>query len=125
NCILTRNSAYEGGGAAHSTLNNCALTGNSAYDQGGGAFSCTLNNCALTANSASGLGGGVAGGTLNNCTLTGNSAAAGGGVSYAVIYGDLNSNEARTVAKTSGFETLSRTLSETLVQNPANSTKLR
>jgi parallel beta-helix repeat protein len=75
NCIITGNSAYYGGGAAYCTLNNCTLTGNSAHRSGGGAYVCTLNNCTLTGNSASD-GGGTANCTLNNCTLTGNSALA-------------------------------------------------
>ena len=79
NCTLTGNSAYyDSGGAAGGTLNNCILTGNSAQ-YGGGTAGGTLNNCTLTGNSASWSGGGAAGGTLNNCTLTGNSAATGGG----------------------------------------------
>ena len=79
-CTLTSNSAssYGGGGASDSGLNNCTLTGNSAYS-GGGAQGCTLNNCTLVGNSASGEGGGAVDSTLNNCTITGNSAYSGGG----------------------------------------------
>ena len=73
NCVLTGNSAYEGGGAYGGTLNNCTLTGNSA-GIGGGASEGTLNKCTLGGNSAWVWGGGANGGTLNNCTLTGNSA---------------------------------------------------
>jgi sugar lactone lactonase YvrE len=96
NCVLSGNSASDGGGASGGTLDNCTLTGNSADWSGGGAESCTLNNCTLTANSAWNGGGadgstlknctltgnwgsGASGGTLNNCTLTGNSAWNGGG----------------------------------------------
>jgi len=86
NCALTGNSApYNGGGAYSSTLNNCTLTDNSA-SAGGGAFYCTLNNCALSGNSASGqYGGGAYSSTLNNCTLSGNSAWQGGGVYYSTL----------------------------------------
>ncbi len=41
-----------GGGAAWCTLNNCTLTGNSAY-YGGGVWSGTLNNCIVYYNTAS------------------------------------------------------------------------
>src|SRR6185369_9354429 len=76
NCILARNSAgfFGGGGATDSTLNNCALTGNSTTSQGGGAVNCTLNNCTLIGNSASYYGGGASGGTLNNCIVYYNNA---------------------------------------------------
>jgi hypothetical protein len=81
NCVLSGNSANNGGGAEGGTLNNCTLTGNSALFGGGGALDSTLNNCVLTGNSATGVygggGGGAYGGTLNNCTLTGNSATGG------------------------------------------------
>ena len=72
-----------GGGAYGGTLNNCILTGNSAY-RGAGTSASTLNNCMITGNTASNAGGGVAGGTLNNCTVVGNkagtSSSSGGGV---------------------------------------------
>jgi hypothetical protein len=87
NCVLTGNSAYGvlmfmyggsyGGGAYGGTLNDCALTGNSAVE-GGGASSCTLNNCTLTGNTASDGGGGAYGCTLNNCIVYFNSATNGG-----------------------------------------------
>ena len=77
NCVVSGNSAYfygagsfgetaYGGGAYGGTLNNCALSGNSAgryrfgargpVNQvgGGGAYNSTLNNCTLTGNSAIG-----------------------------------------------------------------------
>jgi parallel beta-helix repeat protein len=82
NCVLTGNSAYQGGGASGATLNNCTLTGNSA-DYGGGASGGKLNNCTLTDNSAGSSGGGASGATLNNCTLTGNSASHSGGGAYS------------------------------------------
>ncbi len=92
-----------GGGAYGGTLNNCTLTGNSAYDGGGGAgaYGSTLNNCTLTGNSA-GVGGGACGDpnvpcTLNNCTLTGNSATIGGGASDCTLNNcTLTGNSART-----------------------------
>jgi hypothetical protein len=82
NCTLTGNS---GSGASSCTLNNCTLTGNSAF-QGGGAYGGTLNNCTLSGNSApDGEGGGAADSTLNNCTLTGNSAGEGGGAEWSTL----------------------------------------
>jgi hypothetical protein len=82
NCILARNSAYDGGGGTYGgTLNNCTLTGNSTTYSGGGAgaYSSTLNNCMLTANSAAGDGGGACASTLNNCAVAGNSTSGSGG----------------------------------------------
>ena len=72
NCILTGNSAYNGGGSCMGTLNNCIISGNSATN-GGGSFQGTHNNCTLTDNSASGLGGGNCAGTLNNSIIYFNS----------------------------------------------------
>jgi hypothetical protein len=63
-------------------LNNCVLSGNSAGDGGGvygGVNGGTLNNGVLSGNSAD-AGGGARYATLNNCTLSGNSAGDGGGV---------------------------------------------
>jgi predicted outer membrane repeat protein len=85
NCVLTGNSAGEGGGANGVTLYNCTLSGNSAYE-GGGAIVCTLYNCTLSGNSASSIGGGANVSALFNCTLTGNSATdSGGGAVYSTL----------------------------------------
>ena len=84
------------------TVNNCTVSGNSAFDAGGiyndgtngGSATLTVNNCTLSGNSATaadnggggifndGTGGGSATLTINNSTLSGNSApgAAGGGI---------------------------------------------
>jgi parallel beta-helix repeat protein len=83
-CTLTRNSAFYGGGAAWVTLNNCMLIGNSAQNDGGGVCVGTLNHCTLTGNWAQ-SGGGAAGGTLNHCTLTSNSASSGGGAAWGAL----------------------------------------
>ena len=78
NCTLTGNSAFaEGGGAESSTLNNCTLSGNSAGG-GGGAEDCELNNCIVSGNTNDGADDS----TLNNCTVTGNS---GWGASYDTL----------------------------------------
>jgi hypothetical protein len=85
NCVLSGNFAGAGGGAYSCTLNNCTLTGNSAGYDGGGACRCTLSNCTLIGNSADYSGGGAESCTLNSCTLTGNSAYDGGGASFCTL----------------------------------------
>jgi hypothetical protein len=77
NCVISGNSANEGGAAYSCTLSNCTLTGNSG-GAGGGAYSCQLYNCTLSGNSAT-RGAGAYAGTLYNCTLSDNSALAGYG----------------------------------------------
>jgi hypothetical protein len=86
-CLLSNNvsSIASGGGASHSSLNNCVLTGNSAYQAGGGAESCGLNNCALTGNSAANSGGGASGGSMTNCTIIGNWGYRGGGTENGIL----------------------------------------
>ena len=86
NCILTSNSATwgSGGGAYNGTLKVCALIGNMAPENGGGTYSSTVINCMVRANSAW-EGGGAFGGTVINCTLTGNSAQFGGGVESGTL----------------------------------------
>jgi hypothetical protein len=73
---LTNGAAVNGGGVScesiSAVLSNCVLTGNS----GGGASGGTLNNCTLSGTSAY-EGGRAADSTLNNCTLTGNTATTG------------------------------------------------
>jgi hypothetical protein len=79
NCVFTGNTSLQGGAAALSTLNNCALIRNVATGSpgvGGGTISCTLNNCTLTGNSAAVSGGGVYSSTLNNCVIYYNSGGA-------------------------------------------------
>ena len=91
NCILINNLATNnlGGGAYRTTLINCKIIGNSAYE-GGGASSCTLINCLVLSNTATANGGGVYGdstsgtSSLTNCTIAGNSAVStGGGVNIS------------------------------------------
>jgi parallel beta-helix repeat protein len=89
NCWLAGNVGREGGGANNCILNNCVLSGNSAYGasggsggDGGGAYNSTLRNCILVGNGAyysdffggygAGKGGGTYGGTLYNCILYSN-----------------------------------------------------
>ena len=83
----------DGGGLANfgtTTLNNCAISGNSAAYDGGGVSddgTLTMTNCTVSGNSAVLGGGGVFNAnsgtaTLTNCTVSGNSTTgnAGGGV---------------------------------------------
>ena len=100
NCILSGNTAYYGGGANSSTLNNTLVVSNNAPGAGGGlingsAMNCTfrynsswwgagadaatLENCLIVSNAAAYIGGGVISCTANNCTVIGNSAGSGGG----------------------------------------------
>jgi len=65
------------GGGAYSdgyqpcALNNCTLTGNSAYaGEGGGAYSCTLNNCIVYFNSGPNRGNYDSSSVLNYCCTT-------------------------------------------------------
>lgn len=61
----------QGGGSYYGTLNNCILSGNTAYNVGGGTYEGTLNNCTLSGNTSAYGGGGSSGGTLNNCIIWG------------------------------------------------------
>ncbi|HEX5223237.1 MAG TPA: choice-of-anchor Q domain-containing protein [Verrucomicrobiae bacterium] len=73
NCVLIRNGAYSGGGAAGGTLNHCTVISNSvgAYQSGGGAFGSRLNACIVISNFAS-WGGGASECVLNRCELINN-----------------------------------------------------
>ena len=116
-----------GGGAwceSSSTMTNCIITGNSAFDSGGGVWSSafglggTLYNCTLTGNSTdyagSFGGGGSFGGTLYNCTLTGNSAASiGGGTCFSTLYNcTLSGNSANFGGGAAGGTLYNCTLSD-------------
>ena len=52
NCVLSGNSAGYGGAAYVALLRNCTLAGNSATNSGGGAYHSTLNNCIAYFNTA-------------------------------------------------------------------------
>ena len=56
NCTLTGNGAFEGGGAAFSTLNNCILYYNSAANFGENYAECTFNHSCTTPAPESGVG---------------------------------------------------------------------
>jgi hypothetical protein len=97
NCIIRECKAKYGGGSHYGTLNNCTLSGNTAYfysynesnpnASGGGSYYGTLNNCTLSGNmvyvltsgpgvntTITSYGGGSYYGTLNNCALSNNTA---------------------------------------------------
>ncbi len=87
NCTVSGNSAFAGGGLFNdgtTTLTNCTISGNSAQF-GGGVYNratATFTNCTVSGNSATASGGGVdnrATATFTNCTVSGNSATASGG----------------------------------------------
>ncbi len=81
NCTITGNSAYSGGGMANdgeTVLNNCTISGNSASGNGGGLDNqgeLTLAGCSISGNSGN-MGGGLANAgnsaALTNCTISGN-----------------------------------------------------
>jgi hypothetical protein len=67
NCMLTDNTAEDGGGVYWGTLNNSTLTGNLALNQGGGASVSTLYNCIAYFNAPDDYDDGN---TLNYCCTT-------------------------------------------------------
>jgi len=73
-----------GGGAlceSSAVLSNCVLSGNSAVD-GGGSYSGVFYNCTFSGNNAAGGGGGIKVGVLYGCLVVGNSAQKSGGGAY-------------------------------------------
>jgi len=90
-CTISGNSAYMGGGTAESTVNNSIISNNSA-DMGGGIYNGTINNCIISNNSAYSFAGGICGGTVSNCTVIANSASVGGGVDGSKINKSIITN---------------------------------
>ncbi|MBN2590684.1 MAG: hypothetical protein JXA96_12545 [Sedimentisphaerales bacterium] len=93
-CIITKNTAYEGGGISvssfsNSTVINCIISDNYAYISGGGVYSSGYNmsntifkNCIISGNNAGDYGGGIytnGNSTFSNCTIWGNISGRGGG----------------------------------------------
>jgi hypothetical protein len=100
NCLIISNTAGyfnssaggvyggDGGGASYVNLNNCILTGNSAYE-GGGAYNSQLTNCSVSGNQAISLGGGTSNGDLYNSISFNNFAGLMGANSWsplAILY---------------------------------------
>ncbi|MHC4500320.1 MAG: outer membrane protein assembly factor BamB family protein, partial [Planctomycetota bacterium] len=87
NCIITGNTALEGGGIhcywdGRPTITNCTISFNTALQYGGGLAGCygPVNSCLISDNRAYMGGGAWACHELNNCIITGNRAGSGGGV---------------------------------------------
>ncbi len=78
-CVVEQNRAAEGAGVASCFVTNSQIRSNSAYScdasmtWAGGALSSTLDNCDVTSNSAYDAGGGAAFSTLRNCRVRNNS----------------------------------------------------
>lgn len=85
NCIITGNSAMDGGGAYQGEFHQCVFTWNSAGSRGGGALNCDLYDCVLTANSAGNYGGGAMMGLQQDCSFISNSASEGGGAAFTTL----------------------------------------
>jgi parallel beta-helix repeat protein len=88
NCIITGNSAEDGGICCRDSspiITSCTITGNSAESRGGGIYcrdsSPTITSCTITGNIAGDDGGGMCDcdGPITNCTISGNSAGWDGG----------------------------------------------
>ena len=71
NCLVTKGSAWQGGGVFSGTVSNCTFSSNSATDSGGGAASSWLFMCTFNGNTAgfSGWGGGAYYSLVNSCTF--------------------------------------------------------
>lgn len=82
NCVLTGNSARNGGAGFRGSYVDCALIGNTASLDGGCVASGTLYSCTLAGNAAGRHGGASLNSTLSNCVISGNSAASDGGGVY-------------------------------------------
>lgn len=87
-CTLTRNYAWNSGGADSCTLYRCDINGNNAGTDGGGASWSTLYDCVVT-NNFSPEGGGVMRCTVSNSVLSGNSARTGGGAKASTLFNCL------------------------------------
>jgi hypothetical protein len=75
NSWIYRNSASYGGGVHGGTLRNCKIYANFASISGGGSSlgtMGTMENCAVSNNTATYAGGGVSSGTLKNCVIYNN-----------------------------------------------------
>jgi len=88
-CIVSGNFAANAGGGMHSSGASRVILTNNEANSGGGASASTLNNSALSANSAQANGGGANASVLRNCTLTGNIAATGGGAEDSSLYNTI------------------------------------
>lgn len=80
-----------GGGVHAGNVTNCIITQNTAGD-GGGAYNCIIWNSSIHSNSAGIHGGGVYASTVYNSIISSNSAGFGGGASESTIYNSIIEN---------------------------------
>ncbi|MCF7707729.1 MAG: PKD domain-containing protein [Verrucomicrobia bacterium] len=105
NCVISGNTAVDGGGVYGGIINNCIISNNTAMERGGGIHNSVANECVITSNNASN-GGGVSFSTINNCTVSDNAAYGtirrvgynGGGIYMStayncVVYNNIAKNE--------------------------------
>jgi hypothetical protein len=82
NCSIIQNSAYSGGGVAHSSVTNSLILSNSASAYGGGSYSATLTDCKVFSNTAD-YGGGTGMGSIYGCLVVSNQATEMGGAMFS------------------------------------------
>ena len=117
-CVITGCSAYYGGGTYYSILSNCTVRSNSSSQYGGGTYYGTLYGCTVANNSSSYYGGGSYYGTLYGCTVTNNSVTYyGGGVCYATVHDSILSDNRASNSTSYGGGAYYGTLERCIIRN--------